>query len=130
MTKSRGEAAVQVVGDRAKTLLWVVALASRTHDLGVLAAASRRRRAVLWSVLFVAHQRRARVERTKPACMNACCRDVAALCRLCFLRSQNRYLFEKTTVCVRVSGAETSVAELVPEDGGDDDGYRLKTESG
>eukprot|EP00903_Cladosiphon_okamuranus_P016605 g15318.t1 len=47
LTKSRGEAEVQVVGDRAKTLLWVVALASRTRNLGNRVVDAKKRRAIL-----------------------------------------------------------------------------------
>ena len=53
LTKSRGEAAVQVVGDRVKTLLWVVALTSRTRQLGKRLVNGKRQRALLRSVLLL-----------------------------------------------------------------------------
>lgn len=46
---------MQVVGGRVKTLLWGVALASRTYHLGNRVLDGKRRRAILRSVLFVVY---------------------------------------------------------------------------
>lgn len=82
LTKSRGEAAVKVVGDRAKTFLWVVALASRTRNLGKRVADAKRRRAMLRWVLSRSPPTLSESRAQEARVLSELCRCVAGgLCR-------------------------------------------------